>query len=330
MTEKTYHVLGLGNAILDILARTEDGFLDAQGMVKGTMALIDTDRAEAIYAAMGPAIESSGGSAANTIAGLAALGARTAFIGRVADDTLGQVFRHDIRALGVAYDTPAAAPTPPTARCFVLITPDGQRTMNTYLGASVHLSPDDVDENEVARAEILYVEGYLWDLAPAKEACLKAMRAARRNGTRVAFSLSDKFCVDRFRAEFHRLIDDHIDILFANEAEIAALAETDDFDAAMRSVAGRVEIAALTRSEHGSVIVPREGAPVVVEASPVEAVVDTTGAGDLYAAGFLYGLTHGFDLARSARLGGLAAAGIIGQIGPRPAGSIADLVARSA
>ena len=312
-----YDVLGIGNAIVDVLARTEEGFLVRHGLVKGTMALIDADRADALYAEMAPAIEASGGSCANTIAGLASCGVRAAFIGRVKDDALGRIFAHDISALGVAFETPRVADGPATARCLVLVTPDAQRTMGTYLGTSVDLGPAEIDVDKVRAAGITYLEGYLWDLPPAKEAIRKAARAAHEAGRQVALSLSDPFCVQRHRADFLQLIEGEVDILFANEAEITALFETPDFDEAARLIRGRCRIAALTRSEKGSVVLGDDQAHVV-PAAPAERVVDTTGAGDQYAAGFLYGLVRGRDLPECGRLGSLAASEVIGHFGARP------------
>ncbi len=324
MAEATLDVVGIGNAIVDVLVHADDAFLDAHGLAKGAMALIDAEQAASLYADMGPGVEVSGGSAANTLAGLAALGGAGAFVGMVCDDQLGQVFAHDIRAAGVAFDTPPAAEGPPTARCLIVVTPDAQRTMSTYLGACVELGPGDVDEALVAAARITYLEGYLWDPSGAKEAFRKAHRIAHQNGRRVALSLSDPFCVDRHRDEFLDLVADHIDVLFANEVEITSLYRVDSFDEALQQVRGHCEIAALTRSGKGSVIVAGDEVHVV-DAHPVERVVDTTGAGDLFAAGFLHGVTQGWGLARSARLGGLVAAEVIGHIGARPAADLAAL-----
>ncbi len=324
MAEATLDVVGIGNAIVDVLVHADAAYLDAHGLATGAMALIDAEQAASLYADMGPGVEVSGGSAANTLAGLAALGGAGAFVGMVCDDQLGQVFAHDIRAAGVAFDTPPAAEGPPTARCLIVVTPDAQRTMSTYLGACVELGPGDVDEALVAAARITYLEGYLWDPSGAKEAFRKAHRIAHQNGRRVALSLSDPFCVDRHRDEFLDLVADHIDVLFANEVEITSLYRVDSFDEALQQVRGRCEIAALTRSGKGSVIVAGDEVHVV-DAHPVERVVDTTGAGDLFAAGFLHGVTQGWDLARSARLGGLVAAEVIGHIGARPEADLAAL-----
>jgi sugar/nucleoside kinase (ribokinase family) len=319
-------VLCVGNSIVDVLTQTDDASLERFGMVKGTMALIDAEQAETLYAHMSPAIETSGGSAGNTAAGLASLDAACAFIGRVRDDQLGDIFTHDIRSIGVEYATPAATDGPPTARCLILITPDAQRTMNTFLGASVNLGPEDIDADLVARAKVTYLEGYLWDRDAAKEAFLRAAALAAANGRMVSLSLSDPFCVDRHRESFREFVSGHVDILFANEDEITSLYQVDNFDAALQHVRQDCRIAALTRSEKGSVIVAGEEVHVV-DAEPVGKVVDTTGAGDQFAAGFLYGYTRGRDLATCARIGGIAAAEVIGHVGPRPQVKLADLVA---
>ncbi len=322
MTSLPYDVLGIGNAIVDVIARAEDDFLVAQGMHKGTMELIDEARADQIYAAMGPAVESSGGSAANTIVGVASFGARAAFVGKVNDDELGRTFAHDIRSAGVAYDTPPASEGPSTARCYIMVTPDGERTMNTYLGAAQDLHPNDIDEGQVASAAVTYLEGYLWDPPHAKEAFVKAAGIAHKAGRRVALTLSDAFCVDRYRAEFLDLIRKGIvDIVFANERELHSLYETADFDSAVKVLRGEAKLAVVTRSEKGCVVVSRE-AVVAVPAEPVEQVADVTGAGDLFAAGFLAGLARGKDHRTSARLGGIAAAEVIQHIGARPAVSL--------
>jgi sugar/nucleoside kinase (ribokinase family) len=319
-------VVGLGNAIVDVIAHAEDAFLAAEGMAKGAMTLIEAERAETLYARMGPGVESSGGSAANTMAGIASLGGRAAFIGKVKDDQLGAIFAHDIRAAGVAFRTRPAHGGAPTARCLIFVTPDAQRTMNTYLGASVELGPEDVDEALIAAAQVTYLEGYLWDRPRAKDAFRKAARIAHEAGRKVALTLSDPFCVERHRAEFQELVRGPIDILFANEAEIRALWQVRDFDAALSAARGLVQIAALTRSEKGSVVLSN-GKTESVPAEPVQRVVDTTGAGDLYAAGFLYGLTQGRPPAEAARIGAIAAAEVIAHVGARPERPLKALVA---
>lgn len=328
MATATYDVIGVGNAIVDVLSPTDDAFLVQHGLDKGMMTLIDTDRARTLYDAMGPGVEVSGGSAANTLAGLASLGGRGAYIGKVRNDTLGGVFSHDIRAVGVDYRTQPATDGASTARCLIFVTPDAQRTMQTYLGVSVELGPDDIDTAAVADAAITYLEGYLFDPPEAKKAFVKAAEAAHAAGRKVALTLSDPFCVDRHRAEFLHLISGHVDIVFANEAEIKALFEAEDFDTALQKIRGHCEIAALTRSEKGSVVAAGDEVHVV-DAAPVAKVVDTTGAGDLYAAGFLYGLTQGRDLRACGRIGGLAAAEVISHYGARPEVSLRKRLAES-
>jgi sugar/nucleoside kinase (ribokinase family) len=329
MPTTRFDVLGIGNAIVDVIARTEEDFLLKQGMRKGTMALIDEPRAEAIYSAMGPAIESSGGSAANTIVGLASLGARAAFIGKVKDDTLGRAFAHDIRAAGVAYATPPAADGASTARCYVLVTPDGERTMNTYLGAAQDLRPDDIDADVVAASTILYLEGYLWDPKNAKDAFVKAAQIAHEAERTVALTLSDAFCVDRWRAEFlHLMRSRTVDLIFANEAELHSLYETSDFNTAVAALRADVGTAVVTRSEKGCLMIGPDGTEAV-PAFPVERVVDTTGAGDLFAAGFLSGLARGADDRTCGRLGALAAAEVIQHLGARPETSLRDLASEN-
>lgn len=325
MISASIDVVGIGNAIVDVIAHAEDAFLAREALVKGTMTLIDAPRAEALYQMMGPAIEASGGSAGNTMAGIASLGGKGAYIGKVRDDFLGQVFRHDITAIGVRFDTAAATSGPGTARCLILVTPDGQRTMNTYLGACVDLSPPDIDPETIAAAQITYLEGYLFDPPKAQEAFRKAAAIAHAAARRVALSLSDPFCVGRHRADFRDLVDGHVDILFANAAEICSLYETDDFDAAAAAVRGHVAIAALTRSAAGSVILASD-ATHKVAAAPVARVVDTTGAGDLYASGFLYGLTRDLPLPICGKIGSLCAAEIISHVGARPELDLAQLV----
>jgi sugar/nucleoside kinase (ribokinase family) len=320
--------VGIGNALVDVLAHDDDAFLAAHGMTKGTMALVDAEAAERIYAAMGPAVEASGGSAANTMAGIAGLGGRAAFIGRVRDDQLGAVYAHDLRAAGVHFQVPPAPDGAPTGRCLIVVTPDAQRTMNTYLGASVELDAGDVDEDLVAAAQVTYLEGYLWDADGARDAFRRAAQVAHAHGRRVALTLSDPFVVERHRDTFLELIDGEVDLLFANEQEIRSLYEVHDFDAALQRVRHHCEVAALTRSEKGSVIVAGDEVHVV-DAAPVPGgrVVDTTGAGDLYAAGFLFGWCRGDDLGRCGRLGALAAAEVIGHLGARPETSLRRLLA---
>ncbi|HEX3430901.1 MAG TPA: adenosine kinase [Rhizomicrobium sp.] len=309
-------VVGIGNAIVDIIAHADDTFLTRHKMQKGSMTLIDEGKAEALYAAMGPAMQLSGGSAANTIAGLASLGARTGYIGKVKEDALGRVFRHDIRSAGVRFPTEAATDGPATARCLIFVTPDAQRTMNTFLGASANLSPADVDEELIRSANIVYLEGYLYDPPLAKAAFHRAAQMAHGAGRKVALSLSDRFCVERYREEFRHLAELHIDYLFANESEIEALFET-DVKSALPQVVSAVEIAAITHGAQGSLIATK-GACIHIDAAPVERVVDTTGAGDLYAAGFLFGLARGRSLPECGRFGSLAAAEIISHYGGRP------------
>jgi sugar/nucleoside kinase (ribokinase family) len=317
MADIRYDVLGIGNAIVDVLVPTEEAFLVEHGLVKEAMTLIDAERAEQLYAAMGAGTESSGGSAANTVAGVAALGGRACFVGKVRDDQLGNIFAHDIRAVGVDFHSEPATGGAPTARCLIVVTPDAKRTMNTYLGACIELGPEDVEEELIAASAITYLEGYLWDPPGAKEAFIKAMGAARAADRKVALTLSDGFCVDRHREEFLDLVRHHVDILFANEDEIISLYQADNFDAAMQSVGGHCEIAALTRSEKGAVIIGK-GEVHVIDAEPVDRVVDTTGAGDLYAAGFLAGFSQGRGLPECGRMAGIAAAEVISHMGARP------------
>ena len=318
MTASRIDVLALGNAIVDVIATAEEDFLARHDLAKGSMALIDEARAELLYAAMGPGKVISGGSAANTIAGLASFGGKGGFIGKVKGDELGAIYRHDLTSLGVAFDTPAAMDGPATARSFIIVTPDGERTMNTYLGACQGLSVADVDERAVANADIIYLEGYLWDPPAAKEAFRKASEIAHRSGGRVAITLSDSFCVDRYRDEFLGLIRNGlVDIVFANEHELKSLYQTAEFDAALAGLTAEKVLAAVTRSEKGALAITPDG--IVAEpVFPVERIVDTTGAGDLFAAGFLFGLTSGRDVRDCLRLGALAAAEIISHVGARP------------
>ncbi|MFN6955255.1 MAG: adenosine kinase [Acetobacteraceae bacterium] len=319
------HILGIGNAIVDVLARAEDAFLARHHMTKGAMMLVDAEAAERIYAAMGPGVESSGGSGANTCAAAAALGARVGFLGKVADDALGQVFRHDITAAGVAFPTAPLAGGAPTARCLILVTPDGQRTMNTFLGACVQFGEADVDEAMVAAADVTYLEGYLFDPPAAQRAFRKAARVAHAAGRRVAITLSDPFCVGRHRAAFRDFVAKEADILFANEAELLSLYETADFAAAVAEARRDVALAAITRSEKGSIILAGE-ATHEIAAVPTK-VVDTTGAGDAYAAGFLAALTAGKGLPECGRWGSVAAAEAISHFGARPQTDLRALVA---
>jgi len=325
MREFAYDVVCIGNAIVDVLAHADDAQVARLGLSKGVMTLIDAARAEELYAKMGPAVEVSGGCAGNTASGVAALGGRTAFIGKVRDDQLGAVFTHDLRAQGVTFATPPLEAGPPTARSFIFVTPDAHRTMNTYLGACVELGPEDIDAAIVGSTQMVYFEGYLWDPPRAKEAMRKAAKIVHAAGGRMAITLSDPFCVTRHRDEFLSLLGREVDIVFANEEEITSLYRC-DFEEAIERVGAQVKVAALTRSEKGSVAVA--GSRVVrMKAEPVAHVVDTTGAGDLYAAGFLHGLTQGHDLADCARLGGICAAEIISHIGARPEADLAELAA---
>jgi len=319
-------VVGIGNALVDVLSHADEVLLSRQGLVKGTMHLIDESRARDLYEAMGPGVEISGGSAANTMVGVASFGGRAHYVGKVRDDQLGEVFGHDLRATGVGFDTPRATSGPATGRCLILVTPDAQRTMGTFLGASSRLGPADVDRALVARARILYLEGYLFDPPEAQEAFRAAAAIAHAAGRKVALTLSDPFCVDRHRDAFLDLVAHHVDILFANEAEVCALYRVSIFEQALQHVRGHCELAALTRSAKGSVLVT-DGTLHTVTAHPVSAVVDTTGAGDLYAAGVLYGLTRGLDLPTCGRLGSLAAAEVIAHVGARPDVPLAGLAA---
>ncbi len=320
-----FDVVGIGNAIVDVIAQADDAFLSKNSLNKGLMTLIDAERADELYGRMGPGREVSGGSCANTMAGIAALGGKAAYIGKVRDDQLGQVFRHDIRAAGVAFDSAPATDGPPTARCLILVTPDAQRTMNTFLGACVNLGPEDVPEALIASASITYMEGYLWDRPKAKEAFVRAAKLAHGAKRRVSLTLSDPFCVDRHRDSFRTLVKDHIDILFANEAEIASLYQVNDFDQAIAQVRQECEIAVVTRGAEGSVIL-KGGEMHKIAAAPVAKVVDTTGAGDLYAAGFLQALTAGHDLKRCGQVASLAAAEAISHYGARPEADLRKLV----
>ena len=318
-------LLTIGNAIVDVLARTDERFLVEHGLHKGAMQLIDEERAESLFSAMGTVSVVSGGSAANTAVGAAALGAKVGFVGKVREDELGRLFAHDLRSVGVAFETAPAREGPATARSFILVTPDGERTMNTYLGACQALGPDDIDPEAVRSARMVYLEGYLWDPPAAKEAFRKAAEIAHAAGNRVALTLSDAFCVDRYRAEFRELMrDGTLDVVFANIHELKSLYETADEDSALAALREERVLGIVTRSADGALIVERSGTQAV-PASPVEAVVDTTGAGDLFAAGFLAGLAHGLPSRDCARLGGLAAAEVIGHLGARPQADLAGL-----
>jgi sugar/nucleoside kinase (ribokinase family) len=324
---KQFDVTAIGNAIVDVLAQADDALLQQHGLPKGAMNLVDAEMAERLYSIMGPGVESSGGSAGNTVAGIAALGGRAAYIGKVADDQLGQVFTHDMRAIGVHYDTTVLTGGPPTARSLIFVTPDAQRTMQTFLGACTQLGPEDVNMNHITASKVVYLEGYLWDLPRAKNAMRDAAIRAQKEGVKVSLTLSDSFCVARFRDEFLELAERYVDILFANESEILSLYQTTNFDDALQQVRKHCEIAALTRSEKGSVIVNRYEVHVIDAVKGVK-VVDTTGAGDAYAAGFLYAYTHGFDLATCGRLGGAMAAQVISHYGARPQGDVKALLAQ--
>jgi len=313
-----YDVLCIGNAIVDIIAQCDEAFLETNGIIKGAMNLIDARRAELLYARMGPAIEASGGSAGNTAAGVASFGGRAAFFGKVSRDHLGEIYTHDIRAQGVAFDTGPLDGEPPTARSMIFVTPDGERSMNTYLGACVELGPEDVEPEKVKAAALTYFEGYLWDPPRAKEAIRRTAEIAHAAGREVSMTLSDSFCVDRYRDEFLELMrSGTVDIVFANSHEIKSLYQTTSFDEALAAIRKDCRIAAVTRSEKGSVIV-RGDETVAIRATKIGELVDTTGAGDLYAAGFLHGYTKGLDLTHCGDLGSLAAGLVIQQIGPRP------------
>jgi len=329
MTQAKYDVLGIGNAIFDVLVQTDEGFLAAHGMTKGGMALIDEARALSIYRDMGPATEMSGGSAANTIVGIASLGARAAYVGKVRDDQIGGLYSHDIRAAGVAFETTPAVGGPATGCSYILVTPDGERTMNTFLGAAQELSPGDIDPAQVAASAILYLEGYLWDPKDAKDAFVKASTIAHEASRQVALTLSDSFCVDRYRDEFFDLMrKGTVDLVFANEAELGSLYQTADFDAALSQLRRDAKLAVITRSAKGCVVASKDGVTAVA-AFPVDKIVDTTGAGDLFAAGFLFGLVRGVGHENAGRLGALAAAEAIGHIGARPQVSLKELARKN-
>jgi sugar/nucleoside kinase (ribokinase family) len=315
-------VLGIGNALVDVLSHETDAFVEKMGLNRGAMTLIDEERAHELYDAMGPGVEISGGSAANTIVGVAGFGGTAAYVGKVRDDQLGEVFAHDIRSTGVIFESPLAPDGPTTGRCLIVVTPDAQRTMNTYLGVSAYLGPDDVDAEIVARAKVVYLEGYLWDRPEAKEAYRKAARIAHDAGHEVSLTLSDAFCVDRHRSEWLRMVEDEVDILFANEAEICSLYEC-NFDNALERVRKHCKVAALTRSEKGSLVVA-DADVHTVDAHPAT-LVDTTGAGDLYASGFLYAYTQGLDLDACGQMGSIAASEVISHLGARPEADLSTL-----
>jgi sugar/nucleoside kinase (ribokinase family) len=325
MTANGLDILALGNAIVDVLAQTDERFLVEHSLAKGSMQLIDEARAEALYAVMGPATIVSGGSAANTAVGAASLGAKVGFVGKVRDDELGRLFTHDLNAIGVRFDTAPATSGPATARSFILVTPDGERTMNTYLGACQTLGPADLDETTLRSARIVYLEGYLWDPADAKKAFRSAVGIAHGAGNKVALTLSDSFCVDRYRDEFRGLVrDGSVDILFANIHELKSLYQTADEQDAISALAQEGVLGVVTRSAEGALVITRDGIEAV-PASPVERVVDTTGAGDLFAAGFLAGISRGLSSRDCARLGGIAAAEVISHIGARPQADLTQL-----
>jgi sugar/nucleoside kinase (ribokinase family) len=325
MTSAKYDVLGIGNAIFDVLVQTDEGFLSRHGMTKGGMALIDEARATSIYRDMGPATEMSGGSAANTIVGVANLGARAAYVGKVRDDQIGRLYTHDIRAAGVAFETRPASDGPATGCSYILVTPDGERTMNTYLGAAQELTPGDIDAAQVAASSVIYLEGYLWDPKSAKDAFVKASTIAHDAGRQVALTLSDSFCVDRYRGEFLDLMrGGTVDLVFANEAELHSLYQTADFDTALTQLRSDIKLGVVTRSEKGCVVASTDGV-IAVPAFPIDRIVDTTGAGDLFAAGFLFGLVRGAGYENAGRLGALAAAEVIQHIGARPQTSLKEL-----
>lgn len=323
MTRK-YQLTGIGNAIVDVIAPASDDFLNTHGIAKGSMTLIDTERTRSLYAALGPATEVSGGSAANTMAGFASLGGRGAYMGKVADDQLGQIFAHDMNAAGIHFSTPPLKGGAETARCLIAVTPDAQRSMSTYLGACVEFSEADVDEAIIRDSEMIYLEGYLFDKDTAKDAYMKATHLAHKNNVRVALTLSDSFCVERHRTAFQSLIRHNVDILFANEAEILALYQSARFEDAIGEASRHCNTLVVTRGAQGSVLVTDNGI-IPVPAHPVEKLVDTTGAGDQYAAGFLFGLAQGLPYYQCGALGSLAAAEVIGHVGPRPETSLAAL-----
>lgn len=327
MSQPTTDVIAIGNAIVDVVAPCEDALIERLGLNRGGMTLVDTPRAEELYDAMGPAKEISGGSAANTLAGLAALGLQCEFIGQVADDQLGEVFRHDITAAGIAFDTEKRSDDPPTARCLIFVTPDGERTMNTFLGASQFLPASALDESRIRQAGILYLEGYLWDPEEPRAAMRRAIEVAREAGRKVAFTPSESFVIDRHGDDFRALIDEgKIDVLFCNEGELATLTGESDFEAGISGLAPKIDVLVVTRGENGAVAISG-GTRAEVEAQPVDKVVDTTGAGDLFAAGFLAGHVRGKSLEDCLTMGAIAAAEVISHWGARPEADLKALVA---
>jgi adenosine kinase len=329
MTTAKYDVLGIGNAIFDVLVQTDEAFLANHGMTKGGMALIDEARAASIYRDMGPATKMSGGSAANTIVGIASLGAKAAYVGKVRDDEVGRLYTGDIRAAQVAFDTTAASGGPATGCSYILVTPDGERTMNTFLGAAQELMPGDIDPAQISAASIVYLEGYLWDPKSAKEAFVKAATIAHGAGRQVALTLSDAFCVDRYRDEFLDLMrKGTVDLIFANEAELYSLYQTSDFDTALKQLRKDIKLGVVTRSEKGCVVASHDGV-VAVPACPIQKLVDTTGAGDLFAAGFLFGMVRNAGFENAGKLGALAAAEVIQHIGARPQVSLKELAQKN-
>jgi sugar/nucleoside kinase (ribokinase family) len=321
-----YDVTAIGNAIVDVIARCSDEFLTDEGLTKGSMQLVSQERGASLYTRMGQAVETSGGSAGNTVAGIASLGGRAAFIGKVADDQLGEIFAHDIQAIGVDFDVAPLLDGPSSGRSLINVTPDGQRTMCTFLGAANELTADDIDPALIENAAVVYLEGYLFDLVEARRAFAKAAGLARANSRTIAFTLSDAFVVERHREALHEFIRTQVDLVFANEAELLSLCQTDDFEAAAKQLASEVKIAVITRGADGSVVMAG-GQVVRVQAAPIDKVVDTTGAGDQYAAGFLFGLAQGRSFEDCAKLGSLAAAEVISHVGPRPQTSLKDLAA---
>ncbi len=321
-----FDVVGIGNALVDVIAHATDDFLDANALVKGSMTLIETERAVELYAALDTAVEMSGGSAANTMCGIASLGGSAAYIGKVNGDDLGEVFGHDLRAVGVAFRGRSHGLPTPTGRCVIVVTPDAERTMNTYLGVSSYLNVDDIDDRAVAEGKVLYMEGYLFDRDDAKAAFRHASRIAHRNRRLVSFTLSDSFCVDRHRTDFRSLVRDEVDSRFGNEDELLSLYEIDSFDEAIDIVRGECDLTAVTRGSSGCVIVTADEL-LEVPAVPVDAVLDTTGAGDLFAAGFLHGLTSGLGLAECGHRGSVAASEVISHVGPRPLVELRTLIA---